>query len=76
MFFGRIILGMLARRVIGRIAARHGDVAGAALSAALLSRRARGAGVAGIAALTAYDYVARRRDRRAMRPANARAVRA
>lgn len=76
MFFGRIILGMLARRVIGRIAARHGDVAGAALGAALMSRRARGAGVAGIAALTAYDYIARRRDRRALRPETVRAARA
>ncbi len=64
MFFGRIILSMVARRLIGRIAARHGDVAGAALGAALMSRRSRGLGIAGVAALTAIDYVGKRSQQR------------
>lgn len=59
--FGRLILGLVARRVISRIARNHGDVAGTAIGAALAGRRTRALGIGGAVALTAYEMIRNRR---------------
>ena len=59
----RLLLTILARRLVSSIARRHGDVAGAALGAALASRRTRMLGLGGAAALTGYEMLKARRER-------------
>ncbi len=62
--FGRLIMMMLVRRVVRMVGERHGDVASAAIGAALASRRTRALGIGGAAALTAYEMVKNRRAQR------------
>ncbi len=62
--FARLIMMMLTRRIIRMVGERHGGVAGAAIGAALASRKTRALGFGGAAALTAYEIVANRRRQR------------
>lgn len=74
--FGRLIMMMLVRRVVRMVGERHGDVASAAIGAALASRRTRALGIGGAAALTAYEMVKNRRaQRRLPEPRSALAAR-
>jgi len=59
--FGRILMMLLVRRVVRMVGERHGDVASAAIGAALASRRTRALGLGGAVALTAYELVKNRR---------------
>ena len=68
----RLILSLILRRVIRLVADRHGGVAGAAVGAALASRKTRALGLGGAAALTAYEMIRERRAQRRL-PAPTRA---
>ena len=60
----RLILMFITRRIIRMVGERHGGVAGAAIGAALASRKTRALGLGGAAALTAYELVKNRRAQR------------
>ena len=62
--FARLIMMMVARRLVRMIGETHGAVAGAAIGAALGSRRTRVLGFGGAAALTAYELIKNRREQR------------
>lgn len=70
---GRLLMMMLVRRVVRMVGERHGDVASAAIGAALASRRTRVLGLGGAAALTAFELVKNRRAQNAL-PAPSRSA--
>ncbi len=64
--FGRLLMMIVVRRVVRMMGERHGDVASAAIGAALASRKTRALGFGGAAALTMYELVRNRRAQRRM----------
>ena len=65
----QMIGAMVGRRIVGSVARKHGDMAGMALGAALASRKTRGLGIAGLAALTAWSmYQDRKAATRPLKP--------
>ncbi len=62
--FARLIMMIITRKIIRMVGEKHGGVAGAAIGAALASRKTRVLGLGGAAALTAYEVLKKRNEQR------------